>query len=114
MDGRFAYSSTGEIMDVARKKIVAALRDETGPGRAEREAARLDNRERKGGSSGKSVRHRHEAEVNQFGPFFNRPFRFGALAPATFHNRILEVTDQQDTIDKRCLISAAPVKSDLI
>jgi DNA-binding beta-propeller fold protein YncE len=30
MDGRFAYSSTGEIIDVARKKILAALRDETG------------------------------------------------------------------------------------
>src|SRR5258708_27419949 len=30
MDGRFAYSSTGEIIDVATKKIVAALEDETG------------------------------------------------------------------------------------
>jgi YVTN family beta-propeller protein len=30
MDGRFAYSSTGEIVDVATKKIVAALEDETG------------------------------------------------------------------------------------
>jgi len=30
MDGRFAYSSTGEIIDVATKKIVVALQDETG------------------------------------------------------------------------------------
>jgi DNA-binding beta-propeller fold protein YncE len=30
MDGRFAYSSTGEIVDVATRKIVAALEDETG------------------------------------------------------------------------------------
>src|SRR6202035_1176995 len=30
MDGRHAYSSTGEIIDVATKKIVATLRDETG------------------------------------------------------------------------------------
>jgi len=30
MDGLFVYSSTGEIIDVATKKIVAALRDETG------------------------------------------------------------------------------------
>jgi DNA-binding beta-propeller fold protein YncE len=30
MDGRFAYSSTGEIVDVAAKKIVAALEDEAG------------------------------------------------------------------------------------
>jgi DNA-binding beta-propeller fold protein YncE len=30
MDGRFAYSSTGEIIDVATKKVVAALQDETG------------------------------------------------------------------------------------
>ena len=30
MDGRFAYSSTGEIVDVASKKIVAALEDEAG------------------------------------------------------------------------------------
>src|ERR1041385_8717578 len=30
MDGRFAYSSTGEIIDVATRKIVAALEDETG------------------------------------------------------------------------------------
>jgi hypothetical protein len=30
MDGRFAYSSTGEIIDVATKKVVAALKDETG------------------------------------------------------------------------------------
>ncbi|MGH9613919.1 MAG: YncE family protein [Bryobacteraceae bacterium] len=30
MDGKFAYSSTGEIVDVATKKIVAALTDETG------------------------------------------------------------------------------------
>jgi hypothetical protein len=30
MDGRFAYSSTGEIIDVATKKIVATLKDETG------------------------------------------------------------------------------------
>jgi DNA-binding beta-propeller fold protein YncE len=30
MDGRFAYSSTGEIVDVAKKKIVAALEDEAG------------------------------------------------------------------------------------
>ncbi|HYL72736.1 MAG TPA: hypothetical protein VEU96_00945 [Bryobacteraceae bacterium] len=30
MDGRFAYSSTGEIIDVATKKIVATLEDETG------------------------------------------------------------------------------------
>jgi DNA-binding beta-propeller fold protein YncE len=29
-DGRFAYSSTGEIIDAATKKIVAALRDEDG------------------------------------------------------------------------------------
>ena len=30
MDGRFAYSSTGEIIDVAAKKIVATLQDEAG------------------------------------------------------------------------------------
>jgi len=30
MDGRAAYSSTGEIIDAATKKIVAALQDETG------------------------------------------------------------------------------------
>jgi DNA-binding beta-propeller fold protein YncE len=30
MDGRFAYSSTGEIIDAGSKKIVAALRDEAG------------------------------------------------------------------------------------
>ena len=30
MDGRFAYSSTGEIIDVSAKKIVTALQDETG------------------------------------------------------------------------------------
>lgn len=30
MDGRFAYSSTGEIINVATRKIVAALRDENG------------------------------------------------------------------------------------
>jgi DNA-binding beta-propeller fold protein YncE len=30
MDGRFAFSSTGEIIDAATKKIIAALRDEAG------------------------------------------------------------------------------------
>src|SRR5581483_4574905 len=30
MDGRYAYSSTGEIFDVATRKVVAALQDETG------------------------------------------------------------------------------------
>jgi hypothetical protein len=30
MDGRFAYSSTGEIIDVATKRIVGVLKDETG------------------------------------------------------------------------------------
>jgi DNA-binding beta-propeller fold protein YncE len=30
MDGRFGYSSTGEIVDVATKRIVATLQDETG------------------------------------------------------------------------------------
>ena len=30
IDGRSAYSSTGEIIDVATRKIVAALEDETG------------------------------------------------------------------------------------
>ena len=30
MDGKFAYSSTGEIIDVGTRKIVAALKDETG------------------------------------------------------------------------------------
>lgn len=30
MDGRFAYSSTGEIINVATKKVVAALKDENG------------------------------------------------------------------------------------
>lgn len=30
LDGKFAYSSTGEIIDVASKKIVATLTDETG------------------------------------------------------------------------------------
>jgi len=30
MDGRFAFSSTGEIIDAATKKIVATLQDETG------------------------------------------------------------------------------------
>jgi DNA-binding beta-propeller fold protein YncE len=30
IDGRAAYSSTGEIIDVANKKVVAALQDETG------------------------------------------------------------------------------------
>jgi hypothetical protein len=30
IDGRFGYSSTGEIIDVKTKKIVATLQDETG------------------------------------------------------------------------------------
>ncbi|MFN7999266.1 MAG: hypothetical protein U0Q18_36945 [Bryobacteraceae bacterium] len=30
IDGRFAYASTGEIIDVATRKIVAGLKDETG------------------------------------------------------------------------------------
>jgi hypothetical protein len=30
LDGRFAYSSTGEIIDVKSKKIVATLSDEQG------------------------------------------------------------------------------------
>jgi DNA-binding beta-propeller fold protein YncE len=30
LDGRFAYSSTGEVIDVASKKVVAALQDEAG------------------------------------------------------------------------------------
>jgi DNA-binding beta-propeller fold protein YncE len=30
LDGRLAYSSTGEIIDVATRKVVATLRDETG------------------------------------------------------------------------------------
>jgi DNA-binding beta-propeller fold protein YncE len=30
MDGKVAYSSTGEIIDVATKKVIAALRDENG------------------------------------------------------------------------------------
>jgi hypothetical protein len=30
LDGRYAYSSTGEIVDAKTKKIVAALKDETG------------------------------------------------------------------------------------
>jgi hypothetical protein len=30
LDGRFAYSSTGEIIDVASKKIVAVWQDEMG------------------------------------------------------------------------------------
>src|SRR5262249_5764738 len=30
LDGRYAYSSTGEIIDASSKKIVAALQDETG------------------------------------------------------------------------------------
>jgi hypothetical protein len=30
IDGRTAYSSTGEMIDVATKKVVAALQDETG------------------------------------------------------------------------------------
>ncbi len=30
LDGKFGYSSTGEIVDVATKKIVASLKDETG------------------------------------------------------------------------------------
>src|SRR5262249_49337456 len=30
IDGRFAFSSTGEIFDTRTKKIVAALKDETG------------------------------------------------------------------------------------
>ncbi|MCC6366909.1 MAG: hypothetical protein IT165_25595 [Bryobacterales bacterium] len=30
IDGQFAYSSTGEIIDVAGKKVIAALTDETG------------------------------------------------------------------------------------
>lgn len=30
MDGRYGYSSTGEIIDVATKKVIATLQDETG------------------------------------------------------------------------------------
>ena len=30
MDGRMAYSSTGEIIDVKTKKVVATLQDEAG------------------------------------------------------------------------------------
>ena len=30
MDGRFAYSSTGEVIEVSTKKIVGALQDEIG------------------------------------------------------------------------------------
>lgn len=30
MDGKFAYSSTGEIIDAGTKKVIASLRDETG------------------------------------------------------------------------------------
>jgi len=29
-DGRFAYASTGDVLDVATKRIVAALKDEQG------------------------------------------------------------------------------------
>jgi DNA-binding beta-propeller fold protein YncE len=32
LDGRYAYPSTGEVIDVASKKILAALTDETGRG----------------------------------------------------------------------------------
>jgi hypothetical protein len=30
MDGRVAYSSTGEVIDVASRKVIATLRDEAG------------------------------------------------------------------------------------
>jgi hypothetical protein len=30
MDGHFAYSSTGEIIDAANKRIIATLQDENG------------------------------------------------------------------------------------
>ena len=30
MDGRVAYSSTGEVIDVATRKVVASLEDEKG------------------------------------------------------------------------------------
>ena len=30
LDGKVAYSSTGEIVEVATRKVVAALQDETG------------------------------------------------------------------------------------
>jgi DNA-binding beta-propeller fold protein YncE len=30
LDGKFAYPSTGEVIDVASRKIVATLKDETG------------------------------------------------------------------------------------
>jgi hypothetical protein len=102
IDGRFAYGSTGEIIDVARRKSsLGCGMKPTETCRAR--TARLDNRERQGGSSGKSVRHRHEAEVNQFGLFSNPSFAFGDLllvVPSIAEYG--KVAGEQDTIYKRC------------
>ena len=57
MDGQFAYSSTGEIIDVASQKIVAALKDETGRDRCRARSC----------SSWRSLTARWFAAGNQFG-----------------------------------------------
>ena len=57
LDGRYAYPSTGEVIDTT-KKIVAALKDEERPRRAEREAARDRLQRRPADPGGRSVRHR--------------------------------------------------------
>jgi hypothetical protein len=103
MDGGFAYSSRGEIIEVATKRIVAALKDETGRDVQSEKLLDLIVGKRQGGSSGKSVRHRHEAEVNQFGLFSNPSFAFGDLllvVPSIAEYG--KVAGEQDTIYKRC------------
>ena len=40
MDGRYAYPSTGEIIDTKTRKILTILQDEARPDRAEREGRR--------------------------------------------------------------------------
>jgi DNA-binding beta-propeller fold protein YncE len=57
MDGKTAYSSTGEIIDVATRKVIATLTDETG--RAVQSEKRLD----RGIADGRVVRAGHQFGV---------------------------------------------------
>ena len=58
LDGRYAYPSTGEVIDAATKQIVTTLSDEAGMPLSEREDGRSRVVERQADRHRRSVRHR--------------------------------------------------------
>jgi hypothetical protein len=106
MGGRFAYSSTGEIIDVGGKEDRGSLQDETSREVQSEKVLDFNNRERQSGSGWKSVRRRQETQLIDSISFLTRCIGAGKCNPES------NSSSSRRTLRLRCTSRMVPELSE--